>query len=214
MNKIFFGFLFLLISVSGSSNERLSPVDESSEDPSFVAFKKDLIEAIRKHNSTFIKKILADDVQYTFGADPDRKSAVDGFLKHYKVAEEKNSKFWSDLQSVIDLGCTKSESAFSCPYVYSKWPDKFDSFKYVVTVKEKTPIREKPQALAKIIRIAIFEILKFASDQPTGGWYAIDLGDKKVGFVSQSDARGPADYRAEFNKISTGWKLKYFIAGD
>ncbi len=118
MNKLVLGLLFLLISISGSPNERLSPVDESSEDPSFVAFKKDLNEAIRKHNSTFIKKILADDVQYTFGADPDRKSALDGFLKHYKIVEGKNSKFWNDLESVINLGCTKSENVFSCPYVY------------------------------------------------------------------------------------------------
>ena len=206
--------MFLLNSASASTYDRFTPVDESLGDPSFVVFKKDLNEAIRKHNSTFIKKILADDVQYTFGADPDRKSAQDGFLKHYKIVEGRNSEFWNDLQSVIDLGCTKTEKAFSCPYVYSKWPDKFDSYTYIATVKEKTAIKVKPQSSAKTIRIADYEILKLYSDQRVDGWYTIDLGDKKEGFVSQSEARGPTGYRAEFIKTSAGWKLKYFIAGD
>lgn len=210
MKKLFLVFFFISLNVH--ADERLSPVDESSDDPTFVTFKKNLNEAILKHNSAFIKNILADDVQYTFGADPNRQSAIDGFMKHYNI--EKSSKFWNDLRSVIELGCTKSKDSFLCPYVYSKWPSQFDSFSYIVTIKEKTPIRVKPQRLAKTMRNAEFEILKLASNQKAKGWYEVDLGDRKIGFVSQSDARSPIGYRAEFHKTLSSWKLKYFIAGD
>lgn len=135
-------------------------------------------------------------------------------MNHYDIVEGKDSKFWDDFQSVMDLGCTKTEKSFSCPYVYSKWPDKFDSSTYVATVKEKTPIKVKPQSSAKTIRFANFEILKLQSDQRADGWYTIDLGDKKEGFVSHAEARGPTGFRAEFANESTGWKLKYFIEGD
>lgn len=210
MKKLF--LIFVFISLNAYAYERLSPVDESTDDPTFLTFKKNLNEAILKHNSAFIKNILSDDVQYTFGADPNRQSAIDGFMIYYNIG--KHAKFWNDLRGVIELGCTKSQDSFLCPYVYSKWPSQFDSFSYIVTIKEKTPIRVKPQRLAKTIRNAEFEILKLASNQKAKGWYAVELGDRKIGFVSQSDARSPIGYRAEFHKTLNSWKFKYFIAGD
>lgn len=164
MKKIFFIFLSVLmviffgvsLAVTTENVEHLKPVDEGAEDVSFTSFREKLRVAIQKEDSSFIKKILSDDVQYSFGADPERKSAAEGFLKYYKIQGKKGSGFWKDLRSVMELGCTKSGEEFICPYVYSKWPDKYDSFSFVVVLGEKIPIRQKPEFSAKILRFAYF----------------------------------------------------------
>lgn len=206
--------LLVLISAVSEIGAHLEPVDETQVDSSFTSFKKDLNTAIEKKDSAFLAKILSDEVEYSFGADPDRKNAVDGFLKHYKIKNGKASDFWKNLEDVLKLGCTKSAEAFVCPYVYSKWPDKFDSFSFIATIHDKTPVRKKPEPKAKVLKLVTFEILKLATTQQTEDWYTIDLGGKKIGFVAKSDARSPAGYRAEFQKTSDSWKMKNFIAGD
>jgi len=202
------------IAAVGGAVTHIEPVDETQEDGSFAVFKKELKTAIQKKNSTFIEKILSDDVEYAFGADPERKSAVDGFLRHYELKDRNSFVFWKNLKEVIDLGCTKSGESFVCPYVYSKWPDKLDSFSFVVTTKAKTPVRRKPESSAEILKFASVEILKLTHVQQESLWYSVELGGKQIGFVSKSEARGPTDYRAEFQKTSKGWRLTYFIAGD
>lgn len=193
---------------------RLEPIDETTENSSFASFKEKLKVAIQKKDSSFIKKILSDNVEYSFGADPERKSAVEGFLRYYKIEDKKESAFWKSLRDVLDLGCTKSGEEFTCPYVYSKWPDKYDSFSFVAAIRDKIPIRKKPESSAEVLRFANFEIFKLSREQKTKDWNAIDLGNKQVGFVSTTDVRGPTDYRVRFQKTSDGWKLKYFITGD
>jgi hypothetical protein len=170
--------------------------------------------AVQKRDVSFIKKILSEDVIYSFGADPERKNAVEGFIIHYKLKDGKKSDFWTDLSQAIELGCTKVDESFTCPYVYSKWPDKYDSFSYIVVTKKETEIKAQPLASSSIIRSANYDILKLAKAQNSKGWHAIDLGEGKIGYLPKADGRSSIDYRVEFVKIANEWKLKYFIAGD
>ena len=114
----------------------------------------------------------------------------------------------------MELGCTRSDDHMVCPYVYSKWPSTFESSSYVSTTRADAPIRLRPRASAKILRLARFEVLKLDTIRQQTGWYVVESGPNTYGYVSKSDARSPIDYRAEFQKTPKGWKLIYFIAGD
>jgi hypothetical protein len=114
----------------------LTPIDETSEDPSFASFKIKLLKAIQSEDSSFIKAILSDDVIYSLGADPERKNAIEGFMNYYKINSKKETSFWKDLSQSINLGCTRFEKTFTCPYVCSKWPDKYDSFSYIAVTEK------------------------------------------------------------------------------
>lgn len=207
--------IFLSSIVWGDAGERLDPIDQTQEDHSFAQFKKKLMNAIQNKDVSFIKKILSDDVEYSFGTDPERKNAIDGFLNNYKIKNEKDSSsFWNELRQAIDLGCVKSEGSFTCPYVYSKWPDKYDSFSHVAVTKNKASIKAQPKASASEIKSVSYEILKLTLGQNNKNWYLIDLGKNKVGYLAKTDGRSATDYRAEFVKIEKQWMLKYFIAGD
>lgn len=214
---ILFGYIIIFASYAQAADKTkfyLQPVNDVPTDSSFNTFYYDLISAIQKKDSEFIIKILSDDVVYSFGADHERKSATDGFVKHYDIKNEKTLKFWNDLEDAMKLGCTKTNETFVCPYVYSKWPVNFDSFSYIATTKEKATVRDKPESSAKVVRLASFEILKLANSPPILGWHPIELDDKKIGFIAKTDARRPTDYRVEFQKISKSWQMNYFISGD
>ncbi len=71
--------IFVSSIVWGEASERLDPLDQSQEDHSFAQFKNKLMTAIKNKDVSFIKKILSNDVEYSFGADPERKNAIDGF---------------------------------------------------------------------------------------------------------------------------------------
>lgn len=210
----FVTFTHVALALETSAVARLEPIDETAKNPSFATFKEKLKTAVQKKDSAFIRNVLSKSVRYTFGPTEEGVSPVDGFLKEFKVEDKKASQFWKDLKEVLDLGCTAYGEEFICPYVFSKWPDEYDSYDFVAVTSEKVPIRKKAEPSADVIRFAKFEILKLAHGKRVGGWKAIDLGKGSVGFVSEASVRGATDYRAGFEKTGNGWKLKYFIAGD
>jgi hypothetical protein len=219
MYKIFLIYLISIVTLLfpnawGEPNNKLNPVDETEEDISFSKFKTRLLNAAQKRDVSFIKKILSDDVIYSFGADPERKNAVEGFINHYKLKDGKKSDFWMDLSQAIELGCTKVAESFTCPYVYSKWPDKFDSFSYIAITRKEASIKAQPLVSASKIRSTDYDILKLAKEQNSKGWHVIDLGQGKIGYLPKTEGRSSIDYRVEFIKVANEWKLKYFIAGD
>ncbi|WP_413581258.1 SH3 domain-containing protein [Bdellovibrio sp. HCB288] len=206
----FFCFTYL---ISGQA-EQLLPVDESGKDTSFVLFKKELLKSIRNKDVNFIKKIISKDIRYTFGVEVDKNATV-GFLKYNKIEKGAETPFWKELETAIDLGCTKSGSAFVCPYVFSKWPEEgYDSFSFVAVIKKGAEIKEKPSNTSKTIRTSNFDLLKLSEEQNSNEWYLVELEGSQKGYISRSDVRVASDYRVQFQKTNSGWEMDLFIAGD
>lgn len=76
----------------------------------FPEFAKKMGEAISKKDSQFIKKILADDVQASFGGDNTRED----FISFYKI-DSKASPFWKNFLGVLNNGCHPSGENMICP---------------------------------------------------------------------------------------------------
>ncbi len=207
-------FLIMGCSTAQTKNSYLKPVDQSQEDPTFKIFVQDLKTAIAQKDSHFIKKILASDVQYTFGGDLGRKSAREGFMKYYNVSNPQ-SDFWKHIARVLELGCKKTESHhFVCPSLYSLWDIHLNVFSYAVSTHDNTPLYKEPNNASPVIQKASYEILKLAQDQKNQGWYTIDLGSDKRAYIQEDQAWSPIDYRMEFNRVGSGWEMEYFIAGE
>ncbi len=191
----------LLISfspVATFASQQLEPIDQSSEDASFAAFKKTLATALQKKDAIFIKSILMSDVSFSFGHE--EGTAVSGFLAHYKV-QNKSSDFWKDLKVVLSLGCARLGDGFECPYLSSKWPDRIDPFSHVVATRTNVALRVKPKMTAKIIKNVTFEFLKKTKTKSTRDWIAIEMENKQIGYVLKSDVRSSVDCRAEPSRV-------------
>jgi hypothetical protein len=131
--------------------------------------------------------------------------------------EEPASDLWGTLGIVLALGGSfQRPDTFVAPYVFSRWPERFDSFEHVALVAADVRIREAARADAAVLTTRSFAILPVArpATPDSEGWTAVQLDGKRVGYVASRFARSPIDYRAIFTRSDGRWQLTMFLAGD
>ena len=190
----------------------LKPVDEGSTDPSFAAYRKSLLEAVRQRDAEKLIAALDPNIRTSFGGD----GKIDGFRKQWSP-EKKDSPVWSELETILTNGGTfikdSNQTAFWAPYVYSAWPDGFDAFEHGAVMGENIPLRDSPGDTAKTIGLLSHNIVKLSREEKTG-FTRVETTDGRSGWVRSSQVRSPIAYRAGFNKTASGWKMTGLVAGD
>lgn len=191
--------------------EELLPVDEAAQRPSFFAFRADLLEAIARHDVEAVLSMVSPDVKNSFGDN----DGIDAFREAWEL-ERGDSAFWQEMAGVLALGGMFDDAGnFVAPYVYSAWPEDIDAFSHVAVIGNRVNLREAPQADAKAIAIANFEILEHVpSKQESAAWIRVRRDDGMVGFVARTHVRSPVGYRAMFRETDGRWQLAFFVAGD
>lgn len=221
--KIFI-FLFLIVFgfVSVSAQERfVKPIDEASQDSSFLAFRTKLIEATKKRDAKYILSIVDVNIKNGFGGE----DGIANFKKNWKI-ESRNSEFWNEFLAVISNGGKFSNEgnskSFYAPYLFNAFPDDVDSFEHSAIFGNNVNLRERGDAKSKVVEQLSYNIVKVdfensikkPKSENDYEWLKIETLGGKKGFVSADFVRSPIDYRAGFEKIGGKWKLTFFLAGD
>ena len=210
-------FLLLLSTTLACAEPKLLPVDETAKDSGFAKFKKELAAAVEKRDASFIESVLAADALASFGGD----RGVEGFRSAYGLGDP-SAPFWRELGKVLSLGGTfnRSRKEFTAPYVASRWPEEFDAMEYVALTKKDIAVLGYPAIGGKELARLSYSILRVASESEKSEsteeseWIAVHLPTGGTGFVPASAVRSPLDYRAQFRREGTRWKLASFLAGD
>jgi len=188
-------------------------VDEASRQPDFFSFRAQLQTSLARHNADAVIAILDPNIKLSFGGD----DGIENFRRMWRPTEA-DSELWAELGAVLALGGTfSSESSFTAPYVFSKWPDRFDGFEHVALIAANVRIRSAPQADASTVASLSFAILPVARANgivEADGWTAVQLDGKQTGYVASHFVRSPISYRAMFNKTNGRWLMTLFLAGD
>lgn len=177
---------------------KLLPVDEGERDPEFAAYRKELLDAVRRRDAEGVVALADPKIRTDFGGGggPDalrRTLSTDGV--------------WRDLETALSLGGTfLSGDAFWTPYVYSKWPDGEDAFEALVVIGENVPLRDTNGTTIATLSHDIV--------QRTDTRGQVKTADGKVGTVDPAKLWSPVGYRAGFNKIDGKWRMTGFVAGD
>jgi len=226
--------LLIVVLMLGTTTEsawaqpgKLLPVDDARKDPSLVQFRNRLMDAARKHDLDYVLSILTPDVVNSFGGD----EGIEGFKRHWELAGG-NTRLWDTMLSVLSMGGTLYvtpdaagvwvEAEFWAPYVYSRWPNEFDSFDYGAITGEAVKVRSRPSRRAPVVTTLSYDIVKMlpeavpdeeAKDQ-TASWVKIVTPGGKEGYVASRFVRGPIDYRLGLVKRNGKWLIKTFVAGD
>jgi hypothetical protein len=210
-----------ILSQSAVYAEKLTPIDEGAADPSFKAFREEVLAAAKQRDKEFIFSISASNIKYTFG----RGDGLADFKK-YSGFSKPNDPIWGELIEVLMLGGifkkTKDGKRYFCtPYVFCKDKDivklngqTVSAFDYVVILKPNTPIRQKPNADAPVVEVLSYDIVKSDHSYSNPIWAKITTPTGKSGYVLERDVRSPVDYRAFFAKVNGKWTMTLFIAGD
>ena len=190
--------------VPAVTGPKLPFVDEAAKDPSFVAYRDQLLAAVRARDTKTVLGLIDPKVRTSFGGDSG----------HGSLTEE----HWKALEELLPLGGTFRDGMFWAPYVYSTWPEERDAFEELAIVGDGLPLREsadaKAPAMAMLSRDVVMRAGEPAARGERGAWTKVTTADGKTGFVESKFVRSSVDYRAGFVKTPDGWRMNALVAGD
>ena len=214
--KKLLSFLLLLAVAAAQPAPKLYPVDEGPQDPGFQAFRRRLLEALRRHDKDFVMGLLDPAVKVSFGPD----DGPQGFAEHWGLDRPASSRLWTELTTILSLGGRLQRDGdrteFCAPYISTHFPDGWDPLEYAAIVASNVIVRSRPAPSAPAIARLSFDIVRTeAPASETQAWMKIVTPDGHPGYVARRYVRSPIDYRACFLKQESGrWVLRLLVAGD
>lgn len=209
----------LMFETATAQRRRLYPVDESARNPSFRVFRNRLLRAARARDTRFILSILAPDIQNSFGGS----GGVREFRETWRI-ERRESRFWNELITVLELGGTFEGSGtdryFGAPYTFTRFPENLDAFTHAVIVGRSVRAHSRPAASAPVVATLTYDIVRadYENSVRDGdddyAWLRITTPAGRPAFVQARNIRSPIDYRAIFTRSNGRWMMTSFIAGD
>jgi hypothetical protein len=206
--------------------QQLYPVDEASQDASFLAFREQLLAAARRRDRQFILNSLAPDIEVSYGRCG---SGINCFRQLWGLNRPNNTQFWNIFIDTLSLGGSFQSSGgqryFCAPYVFTEFPASVNGEElsgvhpYAAIVAENVNVREFPSGDAPVIARFSYEIVKLDQSINNGNssdrdWVNVVLPNGRQGYVSRQYVRGPYDFRACFKRVNGRWQMTAFIAGD
>jgi hypothetical protein len=198
---------------------KLMPVDEAAKDPTWVNFRKRLLEALQKHDRKYLLSILDRNIRNPL----DAPRGVAAFSKHWDIDAD-DSPVWRELPGALFLGSAwlkpeKGARQLCAPYVAAKWPDDIDPFDYGAITTREALVKSEPSSEADttaslsydIVRVTDWEIPDRAADAKQK-WVKLRLNEKEA-YVPEEHIRSPIEYRACFIKAESGWRMVAFVIG-
>ena len=191
---------------------KLMPVDEATSDPSLVAFRNELLAAVRRRDADAVVALADPKIRTSFGggggaADFKRNLGQPGV--------------WEDFERLLTQGGSfvgeGSGRSFWAPCVSSAWPDAHDAFASLAITGENVPLLESADKNARVIATLSYDIVQRAGDigRDIGEWHNVKTADGHTGWVESRSVRSPVGYRAGFLKNKDGkWQINALVAGD
>lgn len=203
--------LLLLPTLALAAPNSFPPTDNAAADPSFLAFRDDLIRIVKEQDTKALLKIVHPNIEFSFGDDP----GADGFAREWKLNRGNESSIWKEILAVLELGGNfNAAGEFVAPYIFANWPANRDGFDYQAVIVPETDVRATASARGKSVAKVGYEILKLRNVNSPEGWLPVIAPNGKRGFLPSGALRSPIDYRAFFKKEEGEWKMTAFIAGD
>jgi hypothetical protein len=192
----------------------MPPTDSCARDRSFVAFRTALLAAIARRDVAFVRRIAADDIEYSFGGDP---RGWAGFARAWGLSRPARSRFWRELGAALRLGCARDEGGeFWAPSMSVIGDETMDDnfTRLLVAVGPGAALHAVPADSSPVIARLRWDVVAVDGDPAGHGWLAATLADGRRGYILRDLFRSFFDHRAIFAKRQGGWRMTAFIAGD
>lgn len=195
---------------------QLMPIDEAYRDPSFLAFRKDLLGAVERKDSAFLYQAMSPNFGVGLGSEPNTREE---FVKEWNALAP-DSKVWDVLEKVLQNGGTfmdfSGKRQFVAPYTFGEWPKDVDSFACCVVMSPSSFLQSEPVEGSILIGKLSYDVVNVDSGGCTQGqeWTRVSTGTGVNGFIETKYLRSPIDYRAAFEKVGSKWEMVSLITGD
>lgn len=212
--------ILLLTSFTGLAADEASlpPVDESANVPALARFLERLGDAVQERDASFVLAALASDARFSFGPDENNPAAVAAALA------DSGSTLWQELEAALSLGgtfvATGERPVFCMPYVYSAFPNRFDSFAHQVITEPSVMARSTPDSSASAIALPDYAIVetdpgsaKVVEGRDGHRWVKVYLNDAPA-YVAAESIRSPLASRTCLRESGGQWEISAIISGD
>lgn len=199
-----------LPSVSGP---KLPLVDEGPTDPSFAAYRRQLLDIVQRHDAAALIAAVDPKIRTSFGDG----GGIEDLRRQWKL-DAPDSPLWRELEQILTLGGTfrgeGAERSFWAPWVYSAWPESHDAFTSLAVIGDGISLHETPDRSAPVIARLSYDIVTPSSDARDDGWREIKIADGRSGWIESKSLRSPIEYRAGFQQRDGVWRMTALVAGD
>jgi hypothetical protein len=208
----------------------LLPVDEASQDRSFLRFRDELLQSLRRRDVSGVKQRLHERLT---GRSLDQSLLLGPSRKSPSQPED---AVWEELEKILTLGGTfvtseqklygrglgLGDREFCAPYVYSAFPVTIPrglgAAVVGVLLQSHVAVRAGPSEDAKLVTTRSHEIVRYQTRHPNGptapGWTSITTLDGIFGYVKSDTVRSVLDYHACFAVFGEQWLMTEFVRGN
>lgn len=197
-----------------AADRKLPPVDEAWKDPTLVAFRKNLLAAVKRRDVKYVVARAARNIRLSFGGYAGRKT-----LREWLRLEGMRETYWPEWEGVFSLGGVFTDKdSFCIPYVacvdVPGCPD-CDPYDIVYVLAENAKAYADMNTESPVVATLSYDVLTMDHGKDViEGWMAVELPGGGVGYVTGPEFRSPIDYRALLRKRKGEWQVDIFIAGD
>lgn len=217
---------FILLSIKASAQVMLFPaVDEAMQDPSFVNFRAEFIEAIETNDTEFIFENSIDNVMNGFGGSGGLAELADYWdqISPELLNVLKQGGYFSPQDWLED----DVEAQYIAPYTnnYPQEPEDWSAsidwfFSTGAITSNAVDVYDEPggNVLATLDQVIVVisdwwpDINPDDIENPL--WVEIELDDGRRGVISADQINSPVGYRCFFEKKAGQWFFTGWAAGD
>ena len=202
---------------------KLPPLDEGGKDPSWVAFRANLLAALRRGDRAALLNMV--DRNITNGLEAPRGAAE--FRKLWEL-DTKDDRVLRNLSSALNLGSAwhvpdkqnKNARILCAPYVPIKWPlDDVDPYDSGAIVVKETLVKSAPSHASQTLGALSFDIIGVrdwdvadAESQLKQRWVKVSHRGRD-GYVPEEHIRSAIEHRACFAKTGNTWRMVEYVVG-
>lgn len=193
---------------AAAAPDRLPPIEQCGDDPSFAGFREQLLVVIARKDRAALMPLLDKGIVVDFGGG----EGHDAFSERWKL-DAAESPLWAELGAALRYGCARSGDALVTPSLVEQFGTQYDVINTVVGMPG-SDLRGAPNDLAPIIATLDWNVVTVTDTPKVAGWSNVTMSDGRSGYVRDGRLRSPLDYRAVFEKRDNRWLMTALVAGD
>lgn len=199
----------LIFAAVQAAPARYVPVDQCEDDPSFVAFREELRDALDRRDVAGLLPLLSPDIRLNFGGDEGREA----FVRHWALTDPGRSGLWREMRIPLGLGCVRTDDHYASPSFLVSLDEDTDVYAAMLVLPGGA-VHSAPSDTSPIVAEPTWQLVTLANPEGIEGWRTIHLGDSQTGYVRAEYLRSPIDYRLTFTRRAGRWQVASFLAGD
>ena len=198
---------------------KLLPVNEATNDATWLRFKSHLLDALTKRDQKFVLGIVDARIR-----NISEKNGIAEFRKLWEP-QSADSPLWVELPKILFLGGVfvkreKGPTEFCAPYVYYKWPDNAPAEADGAVIAREALLKTEPSIAAQTLQTLSYNMVKVldwevfdVSKDSKQAWVKLQT-QAGVGYLPEEQVRSPLEYRACFVRSGASWRMTGLEVGE